>query len=410
MDYAEYTEQGRVAELSGDLARAEACFRACIDLQPKHAQSHYNLGVVLARLRRYAEALTSFTSSIRLKPDFAEAYTNGGYCLIELGKIDLARQSFAAAHQLNPDDRIALLNEGMACLSLGNFTEGWGKFEARWLRSGTKLVHQKTNKPLWRGEPVMGKTILVDAEEGFGDTLQMLRYVPLLEQAGARVILHVPAALVRLCASLSPTVQIVPHGESLSEFDYSVPVLSLPIGFITDQVGAIPAAVPYLCAEPALAAEWRGFLPQDNRKRVGLVWAGRPAHERDFHRSVQLGAITPLLGRHDSAWINLQPNLSPMDTEKFQQLGGIVLPRLLRDFADTAAVVDALDLVVTVDTAVAHLAGAMGKPTWIMLPWSADWRWMTERTDTPWYPTAKLYRQTHPRDWDGVVARIRDDI
>ncbi len=254
------------------------------------------------------------------------------------------------------------------------------------------------------------KTILLHAEQGLGDTIQLARYVPLVARRGATVVLEVPAELTGLLGRLEGVATVVERGAPLPAFDLHCPMGSLPLALATEP-DSIPAAIPYLTASAERLAQWQPRLASVPQPRVAFVWSGRPSHPNDRNRSLPLARLAPLLEMDGVSFISVQPDVSVEDAAVLAGLGGVTaLGAELRDFEDTAAVLGLCDLVVTVDTAVAHLAGALGRPAWILLPFAPDWRWMLERTDSPWYPTARLYRQPEPGDWESVIARVRADL
>lgn len=404
-------QQGESLYTAGRYQEAEVLFRASLEEAPHDAAAHYNLGVVLARQDRYHEAIVCFAAALKHNPNLSLAYSNAGFCLHELGEIRMARQAFSLAQQLAPEDPLSRLNEGLADLTLGEFSDGWLKFEARWERAETKSRQRKFTQPLWRGESLQGKTLLLHAEEGFGDSLQMIRYTSLLQKRGAKLVLEVQPALTHLFhASLPADIRILNDGDALPDFDFHVPMLSTPIGFNT-QLDTIPADTPYLRAPAEDRARWANSMPSRKRSRIGLVWAGRPSHERDRFRSLLLTQLSPLFALTDILWVNLQQPLSTEDEAFFLSHYGFVgTPSAFRDFADTAGLIDNLDLVITIDTSIAHLSGALAKPTWLLLPHVADWRWLLGRTDSPWYPTMRLYRQPKAGDWTSVITCVKQDL
>jgi len=413
VDVEKLRQQGMIQCDGKHYAKAEACFRSCIAHGLNEAIDYYNLGFVLARQYKYKEAIPYFIEALRRNPGLVPGYNNLGYCLLELGFIDGAFQAFTTAHQINPEDSIALLNQGLALLTLGRLSEGWPLFEARWQRTEARLFHRSFTQPLWRGDALRGKTILLHAEEGFGDSIQMVRYAPLLEATGAKVIIEVQAPLKKLFQSLPSTIVIHERGKTLPIFDYHVPMLSLPLGFHTT-LETIPAKVPYLTASLDDLKSWETTMaswgPQ-KIKRIGLAWAGRFSHERDTTRTIDLVQLKPLLDHPFIQWVNLQHPLSASHQDLFKASGGCVRsPAAFRDFADTAAAIMNLDLVITVDTSVAHLAGALGKPVWLLLSSIADWRWLREREDSPWYPTMRLFRQKTPGAWADVIACVDNEL
>jgi hypothetical protein len=276
---------------------------------------------------------------------------------------------------------------------------GWESYEWR-LRSGALDGLHEREAPLWTGEALAGRRLLVWAEQGLGDTLQFVRYAALLAGQGVDVVVEVQPELERLVRQSLPQVEVVARGQRLPQFDVHAPLMSLP-HLLHTRLDTIPAEVPYLFAEEA--ADRLGA--RDGRLRVGLVWAGNPQHKNDRRRSLNPNVLAPLSSLRDIQWFSLQPGTTtppPLDL--------VDLTADLTDFADTAALLMQLDLVVTVDTSVAHLAGALGRPVWILLPYAADWRWLVERSDSPWYPSARLYRQSAPGDWPSVVERLRADL
>ncbi len=265
-------------------------------------------------------------------------------------------------------------------------------------------------QPQWRGEDIAGKTILLHAEQGFGDTIQFVRYAPLVAAKGASVILEAPDSLMPLLDGFNGVTTMIAHGQALPPFDLHCPLMSLPLAFGTT-LATIPENGPYLRAPAERLEKWRTRLGALSGKRVGLVWSGKPAHKNDRNRSIALSRLAPLLAVAGVNFVSLQQDYRDADRAELANYPQLVrLDRELADFADTAAAVAALDLVITVDTAVAHLAGAMGKPVWILLSHVLDWRWLLERSDSPWYPSARLYRQAAIGDWDGVIARLAQDL
>jgi hypothetical protein len=292
---------------------------------------------------------------------------------------------------------------------MGEFTAGWKQYEWRWKTGAFTRHRRQFEAPLWLGETaISGKTILLHAEQGFGDTIQFIRYAPLLAGRGAKVICEVQPELQPLLSQLEG-VTVMAAGEALPAFDLHCPLLSLPLAFGT-RLETIPAAVPYLDAPQERIAYWRDRLPP-GRLRAGFVWSGQPSHKNDANRSIALARLSAWFENPPVRCFGLQSDLRSADGEALRGLPNLVpLGDGFRDFADTAAVISLLDVVVSVDTAVAHLAGAMGKPVMILVPYAADFRWMRNRGDSPWYPTAELYRQPAFGDWDSVIVRVADRL
>ncbi len=392
----------------GDLDAALAGCETALSLQPGFAEAHNVRGSAQSNQGRFEAALTSFDAAIALRPDLAEAHNNRGVILQALGRHEAALESFDIAIALSPEASEAHSNKSMCLLAMGDYERGWRLHEWRWNAWFSMPRRDLPGLP-WLGDaPIDGKTILVHAEQGFGDSLQFCRYVPMLAERAA-VVLEVPQPLVRLLSGLRGVGQVVASGDSLPRFDAFVPILSLPLAFGTT-LETVPASVPYLHADPRRSARWRRRLADLPGRKVGLVWSGmaRPeltqAMSIDRRRSVTLDRFAPFGAIPGLCLVSLQKGLSPA-----RPADGMVLHDWtdeLDDFADTAALVDALDLVISVDTSVVHLAGALGKPVWVLNRYDQCWRWLRDRSDSPWYPTARLFRQGAPGDWNGVVAEV----
>jgi Glycosyltransferase family 9 (heptosyltransferase) len=303
------------------------------------------------------------------------------------------------------------LNEAYALLTLGRYALGWKGYEARWdtLVDGVPIVRRHAKHPRWRGRGgLAGRTLLLHAEQGFGDTVQFVRYAPLLARRGARVVIEAQAPLVPLLRSLQGVAEVVPMGAALSAFDLQCPLLSLPLACGTT-LATIPADVPYLAPPAERVRIWRRRLGRRRVgcRRVGLAWAGNAEYANDRNRSMPLSRLESFLARTDCELHVVQTPIRPADRAVLDRRPMVTdHSAALADFADTAALLSLMDLVISVDTAVAHLAGALARPTWLLLPFSAEWRWLTQRTDSPWYPTLRLFRQPAPGDWDAVLAAV----
>jgi len=397
-------------------AEAATSFRAALRLQPDYAEAYTNLGAALRGLERPAEAEANYRTALRLRPNHAETHANLGNTLRELGRPAEAEASFREALRLRPDYPEAHFNLGTVLLSTGRFEEGWEEYEWRWQIKQASADARGFTAPLWHGEAIGSRVILLHAEQGLGDTLHFCRYVPLVP-AGARVVLEVQPPLVRLLSRLPHVMAIVAHGEKLPPFDLHCPLLSLPRAFGTS-LATIPAAVPYLAADPALVAVWRDRLAGLGGLRVGLVWASNidPAHDADGNRerrgkSITLDHLAPLAAATEVSFISLQKGAAA--AQRHRSTTGLAIhdwTDQLADFADTAALVENLDLVISIDTSVAHLAGALGKPVWLLSRFDAEWRWMLGRDDCPWYPTLRQFRQPSPGDWDSAIRRAADAL
>jgi len=410
-DYAE-AYSNRALALS-NLLRHEQALTSCecaIALQPDHAEAHCSRGVVLTRLQRHADALASYERAIALKPDHAVAHSGRGVVLADLHRHAEALTSFDQAIALRPDHADGYWYKSVCLLALGQFDRGWSLHEWR-KRRDEPLGSRTFPQPEWLGEAsIVGKTLFIHCEQGLGDTIQFCRYASLAEARGARVVMSVQAPLRRLLKTLGPDIGIIGGNQVPVAFDCHCPMMSLPLAFGTT-LETIPDQMPYLAAAPAAVARWRLRLAGLAGLRVGLCWAGAPrrdqpaAHAIDQRRSITLAQYAPLASISGAIFVSLQKG------EPAAQAAppGLTLhdwTNELTDFADTAALIEALDLVITVDTAVAHLAGALGKTVWILNRFDACWRWLTNRDDSPWYPSARLWRQPAPGDWDSVVANV----
>ncbi len=392
-------------------ADALASVDQALALRPDFPQALTTRGLALAALGRFEAALQSHEQALAGRPAYPEALNNAALALEGLGRFEEAADRLEAALALDPDFAEAEFNSGLALLRLGRFAAGWRRHEARFRRQGRP---GPTYPPdcLWLGAvSPRGETLLLHAEQGLGDTIQFCRYVAAVRALGARIVLEVQPALVRLMAGLAGADQVIAIGDPVPAFDHHTPLMSLPLALgLGDDLG--PAG-PYLAADPGRTKIWRAALGAVSGRRIGLVWSGNPAHENDLNRSVPVQALAPLLtevGAHDQI-ISLQKEVRAADQPWLTTLPQIIqVADRLDDFTDTAALVAACDLVICVDTAVAHLAGALGRPVWLLLPTPADWRWGATGEATPWYATMRLFRQDRPGDWASVVRRVAEAL
>ncbi len=396
----------------GELQRALEILVHLCKIQPQSAEAHYNRGSLLGKLERYEDELDAYRQAIALKPRFVRAYVNLGVALRDLRRFDEALLQFKKALSLDPNDVGARTNRAQTNLLLGEFEHGWREYEWRW-RDGTGS-HGFPQSTLWTGgQPIRDRTILVHHEQGFGDTLQFVRFVDRLSAAGARVVLRVQDALLPLLKNYRGAAEVIGETGEVPHFDYHIPTLSLPFAL---KVRAPDLAVtgPYVHADDALVRQWDDlFAASARRPKVGIVWSGSRTHVNDHNRSISLEQLTPLFDA-DADFFALQHDVRDSDRTCLAQLEQRALLRdvsaQLTTFAETAALIARLDLVISVDTAVAHLAGALGKPVWIAVPFMPDWRWQLDRSDSPWYAQAHLFRQTTRGDWTGVVAALRAEL
>ena len=403
-DYAAaYSNLGSALEAQARLDEAAAACRTALDLDPYHAPARYNLAHVLDAQDRLAEAQAHYELSLALDPTHAEAHNNFGVLSQRLGRFDEALARYRRAQALEPDYADAHWNEALSRLLQGDFETGWRKYEWRWRRPETPPRPMAV--PLWDGGALTGLTILLHTEQGDGDALQFIRYAPLVKAQGGAVVLDCPRSLRRLFSGVVGVDNLVPDDGAPPQINCHAPLLSLP-RLLATSLETIPAAVPYLQPPVELIAGWRERLAEVGGPRVGLVWRGNPAHSNDRRRSIAPARFAPLTGVAGMAWVSLQRDVRPEELAAFQPAALYDAGPMLGDWADTAALISTLDLVVTVDTAVAHLAGALGKPVWTLLAFTPDWRWMLDRTDSPWYPSMRLFRQPAPGDWTSVVDEV----
>ena len=393
--------RGTALNALGRPEEAVAAFALALAVRPDDAEAQLNCGNALADLDEATQAEQHVRHAIACDPDMAEAHASLGHLLASQGRLPEAIAANEAAIALRPDFAAAHWNQGVAYLLGGQMDAGWRKYE--WRKSRFPASFANPPGPQWTGGALDGRTILVLAEQGFGDTIQFARYLPLLVQRGARVVLLCASPMAPLLGTL-PGVTAIPRGQ-LPAYDCWVDQMSLPLLFGTT-LGTVPYPAGYLRPDPARVARWERRLP--NGLRVGLVWAGNPRHSNDRRRSIPAAILAPIVTAGRSSLVSLQEGPRARDVAKL--FGVTDQSGRLTDWAETAAAVSAMDLVITVDTAMAHLAGALGIPVWLMLPYAPDWRWMLAREDTPWYAGMRLFRQDRPGNWPGVAKRIAAEL
>jgi Flp pilus assembly protein TadD len=427
---------------AGRPVEAVEAFVSCLRLAPDFGAAYVNLATVLRRLAlldqaramaalgvrhlpqapeakiclagvlhdqaEYEAAAVLYRQVLGCVPDHAGALSSLGNTLCAMGNLTAALAMHGRAVAVAPGDAGFHFNFAVALLAAGDFAWGWHEFEWRWQRTGS--LQRGFHEP-WRGEAIAGRTILLHAEQGLGDTLQFVRYAPMVAALGARVVLEVQPPLLRLMQGLWDVAQVISRGDALPRFDTHCPLLSLPLAFAT-RLETVPAAVPYLHVDPAKAASWRAKLPTGGL-RVGLVWAGAAhqddagAHLIDQRRSIGIRQLLPLADIPGIHLVSLQKDAPEPVPDGLKLIDPM---QLIEDFADTAALVATLDLVIAVDTSVAHLAGALGCRVWLLSRYDGCWRWLHGRDDSPWYPGMRIYRQERPSDWFGVIERVRSDL
>ncbi|MFL9863999.1 tetratricopeptide repeat protein [Paraburkholderia fungorum] len=397
-------------DATGRHGEAVASFQAALALQPNLPPTIFGLGNALASLGRHAQALPYLERAVGLDPQFALAWLSLGTAHQALGAHAAAVRAFDQALRLRPDLASAHMNRALAWLALRDFARGLPEYEWR-LQTTAQPVIQTL--PRWHGEPIEQRTLLVHAEQGFGDTLQFVRFVPLAAQRAARVVLEVQPQLLPLLAPAAHAwrVTLIAQGAPRPAADLQCPLLSLPLALGTSY-DTIPARAPYLSAPPAYGRKWRGSLGGHAKRKIGIAWSGRI--QQNETRSMPIAALAPLFALEGIDWIVLQPELSAEERaalDTHPRAASIHrLDKRIGDFADTAAIIERLDAVVSIDTSIAHLAGALKKPLWLMLPFAADWRWFVGETRSPWYPGATLLRQPQPGAWGDVVEAVANEL
>jgi tetratricopeptide (TPR) repeat protein len=389
---------------------AAASYDRALSLNPQLSEAWNNRGNTLRALDRDSEALASYDRALALRPQNPETLNNRGNVLHGLGRPREALEAYDRALALKPDDAQIHLDASLCRLLLGDLERGWPEYEWRWRVPSFPDAKRKFTRPLWIGEEdISGKTILIYAEQGLGDTIQFCRYVPGLTRGGAEVLLHVQPALKPLLSGLLGVREVLTAGDHVPAYDLRCPLMSLPLAFGTTSTN-IPARVPYLSPPRESLRKWESRLGKKHHARIGIAWSGSTLHKNNRNRSIELGKMLPLsipgVQLH-----SLQKDVPAGDQELLQESNEILhFDSELNDFADTAALVSLMDVVISVDTAAAHLAGALGRPVWIMLPFAPDWRWLLHRDDSPWYPTAQLYRQPQIGDWDSVIKQLKESL
>jgi tetratricopeptide (TPR) repeat protein len=395
-----------------ELKRVKEAILSCehaITINPEYADAHYNLGVALQQLDRFDEAIISFDRAISLKPDHITAYSNRGAAFQALKNLPEALRSYENAISIDPTDAYAQWNKAIASLLGGDFKNGWSLYEWRWKNNKSGLTVRDFEKPLWHGdEDLCGVTILIHSEQGLGDSIQFCRYCEYVKNKGARVILEVQSPLTGLMRDLAGVDAIIRSGEELPPFDYHCPLLSLPLAFNTD-LDSIPAKQKYLSCSADKREFWSERLGHRNLPRVGLVWSGSRGHTNDHNRSIRLAEMLEYLP-HRFEYVSLQIEAREADKDCLGKSNVKHYGDEIIDFSDTAALCELMELIICVDTSVAHLAAALGKKTWLILPYVPDWRWMLEGDTSPWYHSMRLYRQTADKKYSTVLDRISNDM
>lgn len=395
----------------GESARAEASIGKAIELAPDLFLAHNYLGVLLEKRGLGNEAETCYRHAISLTPEFAEAYSNLANLLSARLQLDAAEAAYRQAIALKADLAEAHHNLGLLLLLTGRYPEGWAEYQWRWKTPDAKPHIRAFEQPSWRGEEIAGQRLLVHAEQGFGDTIQFVRYMPELAKRGITVLFESPPALERLFRGVPGISVLFKRGDPIPDYDRHVSLLDIP-GLVGTTTESIPAAASYLQADAEASERWARRIAErcEGRFSVGIVWAGNPKHTRDRERSIPADLLSVLAAAENVQWVSLYKPTTDAGRQSPPPLRMLDWTAELSDYSETAALIAELDLVLAVDTSVAHLAGAMGKPVWILLPLVPDWRWMLNRDTTPWYPSAVLYRQSRPGAWSEVIDAVVRDL
>lgn len=408
-DYAEaHYNLGNALKALDRLDEAVTCYRQAIGFSPQFTPAHLNLGIALSAQGKPDEAAVSYRAAVRLDPNSPKAHNNLGLALVQQNQLEEALACYERSLNLQPDFADAHYNRALALLVRGDFERGWAEYEWRWRLA--EIPARSFPKPRWDGSSLEGRTVLLHAEQGLGDTIQFVRYAALVQRRGGRVLLECPPALIPLLSTCPGVDGLIPRGAPPPDYDWHAPLLSLP-GIFQTTASTIPTAIPYLSVDPQETERWREKLSALPGFKIGITWQGSPGYRWDRQRSLALTHFEPIARLASVRLFSLQKGLG---TEQLRGLPasfpitdlGTTLDESTGAFVETAAVMKNLDLIITCDTAIGHLAGALGVPVWIMLPFAPEWRWLLDRADSPWYPTVRLFRQTRLNDWASVLQQI----
>lgn len=393
----------------GDYEGAIASYRLALNNAPAIGEVHNNLGNSLMALGRFAEAADCFLRASELMPTSPVPRAARATALQATGNVDEAEADCRIAVAIDPFFAAAHWNLALNLLLQGRYEEGWQEYEWRWQKPDFTSPARHNNIPLWDGSPLNGRTILLHAEQGFGDTIQFVRYVPMVAKCGGKIVLECHPQLVSLFQGIQGVFSVVAFGGDLPVCECQAPFLTLPRIFATT-LETIPACSSIL-APVALQTKWQQRIPSNSGPKVGIAWAGSTVHHNDCFRSLPLPLLSSFATRTDISFFSLQMGDAKRQLELSPLANGIIdLTDHIDDFADTAALIEQLDLIISVDTAVAHLAGILGKPVWLLLPFAPDWRWLLDRSDSPWYPTMQIFRQKQPGDWGSVIDQVHSAL
>lgn len=410
-DFEAWNNLGNVLKEQDRLDEAIPCYEKALQINPDFALAYGNLGAALQDQGLLEKAYQCYQKALEINPRLISAFNNMGVALREEGRLDEAMAYYQKAIQVEPDDAEAHWNKAITYLLAGNFKEGWKHYESRFRKKDVSVIERTFSQPRWDGGSIEDRTLLLYAEQGLGDTVQFIRYAPQVAERGAKVIVECQKELVTLVQSVKGVEEVIEKGKELPVFDVWCPLLSLPLTFATT-LETVPAHVPYMRVKSAMKEKWRERLLKDPPGyRVGLVWAGNPRYRHDRIRSGPLELISRVGEIEGIVLYSLQKDAGGQKVHSFpEEVNCIDYMAEIKDFSDTAALIENLDLVISVDTAVAHVAGALGKHVWILLPYAPDWRWLLNRQDSPWYPTMRLFRQPSRGDWESVVANVLTEL
>ena len=380
------------------------------NIKPDYAEAYSNKGNTLKLLEKYDDAVKAYSKAIQLKPNYAEAYNNRGVIYKELSQMNLALKDLKKAISLKPDYPEANSTMGVTLLLTGNFSKGWGQYEWRWKDLSDPSMIRSFKQPLWDGKKSLkGKSILLYSEQGLGDTIQFSRYILLIKALGAKVILETHKELLNIVGSIDSNITVILIGQTLPHFDFQCPLLSLPLKFGTG-LKNIPSPNRYIWADKRIVPKWKKKIGSQKKPLIGLVWEGNPLHKNDYNRSILLAELIPHLPKKYE-YIGLQKDIRETNLKTLKRssmIDNLIDNNVSMD--DTAAIIENLDIVISVDTSVAHLSASMGKPTWILLPFVPDWRWLLNRNDSPWYKSVKLFRQEKRGNWELVFKDLNKKL
>jgi len=404
-----WSNLGVVLREQKKLDESESAYRKALELQPESASFYSNLGNLLRDQHRLQEAKTASEKAAALKPKTAQYHCNLAGTLRELGEFEQAKKSYQQALSLDPSNAEAHITLGMILLAEGDYKNGLAEYEHRWQGKELNDRRHQFKQPEWHGESLQDCTLLVWQEQGFGDFLQMIRFIPHLLQRGAKIVLECQPKLQHLMKSFPGISTLIKPAQNPGQYDKHCPIMSLPARLQTD-LSNLPKQIPYISIPKDKLKKWSKVFPKQKKTRVGLVWAGSTSHPNDYYRSMPLDEAIPLLQTSNVDFYSVQIKSSKDDKALLKKHQVTDLSKDIDDFADTAAIFQQLDLLIAVDTSVIHLAGALGRPAWLMVPAVPDWRWLLDRTDSPWYPSVQIFRQKKLGDWSSVIQSIKQAL